>query len=148
MKTMKRTLLVGASMFALTFSLSAQVDNGQSLEAYQAQWQVTNNVTQMTSVHYAQMKIDWVQSLTTDPVRVTAAEELELKKAEINLSKGLPADYPFKMNTGNAQADEIAFQEEKALWIENNQAAYNQMITNSGAPTAAQLAERNQVLNN
>ena len=151
MKTMKRTLLLGASMFALTFGLSAQVDNSAALATYEVEWTVLHNVTQMTPALYEQMKTEWVQSLSSEPVRVSeaasAAQELELKKAEINLSRGLPADFPFKMNTGNAQADEAAFQQEKALWIQNNPGVYNQMISTS-SPTAAQLEERNQVLNN
>ena len=141
MKTMKRTFLVGASMFALLSGVSAQVDNAQDFEAYQAGWKKSHNVTEMTPAIYEQMKIDWVQSFIVEP-------EDRLNGAASAESLGLPSDFPTKKYTGNATADEDAYQLEKALWIENNQERYNQMMATPKPPTKAQLEERRQVLNN
>ena len=150
MKTMKRTLLVGASMFALTFGLSAQVDDAQAFEAYQAEWTVLHGVTQMTPALYTQMKTDWVQSVAGENERVgemPLAQKMQVKQVNRNLEQGLPADYPFKATTGNPQADEAAYQLAKELWIQNNPGVYNQMSTPTPL-TAAEQEERNQVLNN
>ena len=58
MKGMKRTILVGASMFALISGVSAQTVETQNLEAYQVDWKKSHNITEMTPELYEQMKSD------------------------------------------------------------------------------------------
>lgn len=152
MKTMKRTLLVGASMFALTFGLSAQVDNNQNFEAYQVSWKLSHAVTQMTPTLYEQMKTDWVQSLSLEPARVSeeisVAEKMEMKAVAKRQAQGLPAGFPLKANTGNAAADEATHKAEKNLWIQNNPALYKQMKSSSETTSSEREAIRNQERNN
>lgn len=139
MKTMKRTLLVGASMFAFVSGVSAQVGT-QDFESYQDNWKKSHNVVEISPAQYEQMKTDWYNSNTTDE----RAEALAADAA----TRGLPADFPFKKNTGNPIADEDAYQLEKALWIENNKELYDQLTSKPVPPTKEQLEERRQVLNN
>ncbi|NQZ36743.1 MAG: hypothetical protein HRT58_13820 [Crocinitomicaceae bacterium] len=137
---MKRTILVGASMFALISGVSAQVDNTQDFEAFQADWKKSHNMVEINPAQYEQMKTDWYQLKSTNERATEIAYEAQFR--------GLPADFPFKKDTGNAVADEDAYQLEKALWIENNKELYEQMMSKTVAPTKEQLEERRQVLNN
>lgn len=154
MKAMKRTILVGASMFALMSGVSAQIGNTVNIETFQANWQLTNNVTTMTPELYEQMKADWVNATTfsvatrTPPVEMDASEKQAILDAETRLSMGVPADYPLKHDTGNPAADADNYQQAKALWIQNNPAAYNQMITTPAATPAQREEIRQQELNN
>ena len=153
MKTMKRTILVGA-MFALVSGVSAQVVNTSTLEAFQVTWQQTNNVTQMTPALYEQMKTDWVNSTTltvterTPPVEYSDAEKQAILDAERRLAMGVPSDYPLKQNTGNPSLDADNYQAAKTTWIQNNPAAYNQMISISTMTEAEKQNIRQQELNN
>ncbi|PHR26611.1 MAG: hypothetical protein COA38_14510 [Fluviicola sp.] len=152
MKAMKRTILVGTSMFALISGVSAQTDTSRELEAFKINWKKSHKVVEMTSAQYGQLKIDWVKSQFVEPKRVSdelsVEPKRELKKAERNRSQNLPADFPFKKNTGNAQADADAYQLEKARWIEDNKDLYKQMTTTPKATTSEQEAIRQQERNN
>ena len=150
---MKRTILVGA-MFALVSGVSAQSGNFSSLEAFQLNWQQTNNVTQMTPALYEQMKTDWVNSNTTQvvertpPVEYTLAEKQAILDAEKRQAMGVPSDYPLMQNTGNPSLDASNFNAEKEAWKQNNPAAYAQMITGSTLTEAERNAIRTQEYNN
>lgn len=150
MKAMKRTLLVGASMFAFVSGVSAQVGT-QDLESYQDNWKKSHNVVEMSPAQYEQMKNDWIQQTAQEERANATQTDLEKRASEAAAKaqlRGLPADFPYKKNTGNAEADEDAYQLEKALWIENNREAYDAMTTKPTPPTKEQLEERRQVLNN
>lgn len=92
MKTMKRTILVGVSVFALISGVSAQT--GVSLETFQTNWQQSNNVTTMTPTLYEQMKTEWINSNApsddsrTLPVEMSIAEKQAIKDAEQRLAMG------------------------------------------------------------
>lgn len=150
MNAMKRTFLVGASMFALISGVSAQAD-AQSLEAYQATWKKSHNVTEMTPAHYEQMKSDWVQSKTSEK-RITRAEieaqETVMKTTQILESRGLPEGFPVKQNTGDLATDAAAYKAAKDLWIQNNPELYKQMLTTNKATATEREAIRNQERNN
>lgn len=151
MKAIKRTILVGACMFALISGVSAQTSSFQEFEAYQTKWKQSHNVTEMTPALYEQMKNEWVESTTTksddhvmreeskarevakeSETRLTReqseAKEAAMKAAQIAESRGLPADFPVKKNTGNPEADAAAYNAAKNLWIQNNPERYQQMI--------------------
>jgi hypothetical protein len=154
MKAMKRTILVGVSMFALMSGANAQVGNLEDFKAFQTSWKQSHNVTtELTPAQYEQMKSEWVSSQATEtprkaPTELSTAEKLEQKKAYRNESEGLPADFPMKMNTGDAAADEAAYQQAKAEWIANNPELYNRMKTAPKMTSAEQEAIRQQELNN
>lgn len=150
MKTMKRTLLVGASMFAMLSGVYAQVGNPVSLETFQANWQQTNNVTTMTPVLYEQMKTAWANSnvLSVNPrtpeVQLTPAEKQIMQDAILRTAMGLPANYPLMQDTGNPALDADNYRQAKDAWIQNNPGAYNQMIT-PATLTDAQKQEIRQI---
>ena len=154
MNAMKRTILVGASMFALVSGVSAQVVNTVNLETYQANWQQTNNITTMTPALYEQMKIDWINYNTitvlerVPPVELTAVEKQTIKDAQLRQEMGVPSDYPLMQNTGDPAADADNYQLAKALWKQNNPAAYNQMISTPTMTDAQRQQVRQQELNN
>lgn len=56
-------------------------------------------------------------------------ETTVLSDKEINESKGLPEDFPVYRNTGNKEADDAHYAEEKRIWIENNPEKYNALMT-------------------
>lgn len=152
MKTMKRTILVGVSVFALISGVSAQT--GVSLETFQTNWQQSNNVTTMTPTLYEQMKTEWINSNApsddsrTLPVEMSATEKQAIKDAEQRLAMGVPSDYPLMQNTGNPALDAENYAQAKDLWIQNNPEAYSQMISTS-TMTDAQRQEIRQIeLNN
>lgn len=148
MKAMKRTILVGSSMFALVFGVSAQADDVQAFEAYKTSWKMSHKVMEMTPAQYEQMKSDWTQSLIVEPkARMTRAESEAQEAAMKNANKETTSVFPEKRNTGNPEADEAAYKAAKDLWIRNNPELYKQMST---APkmTPEQEAIRRQVRNN
>lgn len=154
MKTMKRTLLVGASMFAMMSGVYAQAGNTVSLETFQTNWQQTNNVTTMTPELYEQMKTAWVNANVlsanerTPEVELTAAEKQSMQDALLRTAMGLPADYPLMQDTGNPVVDAENYLQAKLLWMENNQAEYNQMITPSTLTDVQKQEIRQLELNN
>lgn len=147
MKAMKRTILVGASVFALVSGVSAQVVTTVNLETFQANWEQTNNVTTMTPALYEQMKNEWMDSNVlsiaerTPPVDLTATEKQAILDADLRQALGVPSDYPLLQNTGNPAADADNYHQAKLVWIQNNPTAYNQMITGP----AMTEAERNEI---
>ncbi|MFK7784394.1 MAG: hypothetical protein AB8B56_04710 [Crocinitomicaceae bacterium] len=151
---MKRTILVGASLFALASGVSAQVGNISDFEAFKAQWKKSHNViTELTPAQYDQMKTEWVASTATEtarktPVELSTAEKLEQKKIYKNQSQGLPADFPMKANTGDPVADENAYQQAKLTWIQNNPEKYKQLKTIPKMSQSDKQAIRQQELNN
>lgn len=151
---MKRTILVGASMFALMSGVSAQIGTTVNLETFQANWQQTNNITTMTPALYEQMKTDWVNSTTfsvaerTPPVQMDAVQKQAVKDAQRRQELGVPADYPLLQDTGNPSADADTYRQAKDLWIQNNPGAYDQMITTPTMTDAQRQEIRQQELNN
>lgn len=171
MKAMKRTILVGACMFALISGVSAQTGNYQEFESYQTKWKESHNVTEMTPALYERMKNDWVQSTTQKSedrvsrdesqartamkesgTRLTRAEieaqEAEIKAAQVSESRGLPADFPVKKNTGNPEADAAAYNAAKNLWIQNNPERYQQMLNGNAVRNSRSDAIRKKERNN
>lgn len=69
------------------------------------------------------------------------AQEAEMKAAQMTESRGLPADFPVKQNTGNPEADAAAYNAAKNLWIQNNPDRYQQMLSN-GADKESDAARR------
>lgn len=154
MKAMKRTVLVGISMFALVAGVSAQTVTPNTIENYQTNWMQTNNVTAMTPELYEQMKTDWMNSNVLSvnagvtQVELTAEEKQTILDAEKRQAMGVPADYPLFQDTGNPALDADNYNQAKATWKQNNPGAYNQMITPSTLTEAERQEIRQQELNN
>lgn len=147
---MKRTFLVGASMFTLMSGAFAQVSTTVDIQTFQANWQQVNNVTTMTPELYEQMKTAWVNSnvISVNPrvpeVQLTPAEKQLIYDAQLRIAMGVPADFPLMQNTGNPTVDADNYRQAKEAWMQNNPAAYNQMITTSTL-TEAQMQEIRQL---
>lgn len=154
MKGMKRTILVGTALFAFASGASAQTGNLSDFESFQASWKKSHNVTtELTPAQYEQMKIEWVSLNATEtaekkPVELSTAEKIKLKQEYKNQEQGLPADFPMKVNTGDADADEAAYQQAKAAWIANNPEKYKQMTIAPKESAAQREAIRQQELTN
>ncbi|MDG1330899.1 MAG: hypothetical protein P8P74_01105 [Crocinitomicaceae bacterium] len=158
MKAMKRTVLVGISMFALVAGVSAQTVNNSptTLQTFQADWQQTNGVTTMTPALYEEMKTAWMNSNVNTfsanervvPVELTAAEKQVILDAEKRQAMGVPSDYPLLQDTGNPSLDADNYHQAKVAWIQNNPAAYSQMISTSTLTESQRNEIRQQEINN
>lgn len=80
MKAIKRTILVGACMFALISGVSAQTSSFQDFEAYQAKWKQSHNVTEMTPALYERMKMSGCKPPPGKPMNARVERNLKRER--------------------------------------------------------------------
>jgi len=95
--SIKRTLLIGASIFAFAGTTSAQISNNEQFEKFQDNWKQSHNIQKLSPAQYEEMKTDFVQSqsqVTTAPKAesepVDAAREKQKEDYFKLLKEGKP----------------------------------------------------------